>query len=250
MTSAGSRQHAAGSWQRAAGREIYSTRLCESRDDSRPAVSRHSGCPLPAASCLLFAAVALGLMASAVPAWSQPLSNGRTITAAAPEPKRLILALDEVELDWSGAGDRRAVLARDVTPVAGVRAIQPMGLRTVLKVVAGSEADLAAVSRAAETANPGAEARLVLYEEGEPRSDRTRHLLTREVAILVEPGTDVGALLTQLGVEQARQVTGVPNAWIVLAREPLESLRLVDTASATAGIRLAYPLLRKKPDLR
>jgi hypothetical protein len=205
--------------------------------------------PILSAVCVLSAAAGLTLMASAAPASAQTPVNGRIITVAAPEPKRFVLALDEIELEWTGAADAAAVAAREVVSVPRVRAIQREGLRATLTIDAGSEQDLSAVRRAAEDANPGAEGRLVLYEEGEPRSDRTRHLLTREVAILVDPSVDVDALTTELGVE-ARPVRGVPNAWVLLAKGPLDALRLAETAAGTAGVQLSYPLLRKKQELR
>lgn len=180
---------------------------------------------------------------------AQPLT-GRALTIATPEPQRFVLALDEVELDWSGAADRAAGTLRTVTPVDGVREIRRDGQRAMLRLTAASEPDLLAISRAAETANPGAEAHLVLYTEGEPRSELTRHLLTREVAIVVDRGVDLASLLAQLGVDQVRAVGGVPNAWVIRAKAPLESLRLAETAAALSGVRLAYPLLRKNQQLR
>ena len=203
--------------------------------------------PILSAVCVLSAAAGLNVMAAVAPASAQTPANGRIITVAAPEPKRFVLALDEVELEWTGAGD--AAAARDVVSVPRVRAVQREGLRATLTIDAGSEQDLSAVRRAAEDANPGTEGRLVLYEEGQPRSERTRHLLTREVAILVDPNVDVAALTTELGAE-ARPVRGVPNAWVVLAKEPLDALRLAETAAGMAGVQLAYPLLRKKQELR
>ena len=189
-------------------------------------------------------------LVTALPAAAQSGVSGRTIAVAAPEPLRLVLALDEIELDWSGAGDERVVLSRNVAAVPGVRSVQRDGLHAVLTLTAGSEADVATTLRAAEAANPGAEGRLVLYEEGAPRSERTRHLLTREVAVLVDPTVGVAGLATQLGVAPPRSVAGVPNAWILLANDPLDALRLAETANGTTGVRLAYPLLRKQQALR
>ncbi len=180
---------------------------------------------------------------------AQPVT-GRTVTIAVPEPLRFVLALDEVELDLSAAADRTTGTLRTVTPVDGVREVRRDGLRATLTLAAASESDLLAVSRAAEHANPGTEAHLVLYPEGEPRHELTRHLLTREVAIILDRGVDLPPLLAQLGVDRVHAVAAVPNAWVIRAKEPLDSLRLADTAARISGVRVAYPLLRKKQQLR
>jgi hypothetical protein len=250
MRSAGT---AAASWQQAAGSQTASRQRSGCRRGSHTTSSNRFCCLLPAACCpltaCLLAVTAIGAL-TMTPAYAQSPADGRTITVSAPEPKRFVLALDELELDWAAAGDARATMARDVASVPGVRAIQRSGLRAAVTLSSSSEPDLVAACRAAETANPGAEGRLVLYEEGEPRSERTRHLLTREVAIVVHRDMDVAGLVTQLGVEPARPVSGVPTAWIILAKDPLGSLRLAETASGIAGVQLAYPLLRQKQELR
>jgi len=91
---------------------------------------------------------------------------------------------------------------------------------------------------------------LVLYEAGAARTEQTRHLLTREVAVFLDPGVDINAFTAQIGAGPARPVGGVAHAWIVTAKDPLEALRVVETASRIEGVRLAYPLLRRQHQLR
>src|SRR5688572_11808060 len=96
-------------------------------------------------------AVVLSVMVSVVPAFTQPIANGRTIVVSAPEPKRLVLALDELELDWAGAGDSRTAMPRDIAPVPGAFVMRRIGLRATLTLPGTSEPDLMAVFRAAES---------------------------------------------------------------------------------------------------
>jgi len=173
--------------------------------------------------------------------------EGPLVTIHAPQPQRLELALDEVELDWSRDPSTRAG-APGTSPVAiaGTTIVERDGRRAVVAVPRQAGAlDLLQVARALEAANPDAEAHLVLYEPGLPRGTATRRLLTREVSLLLDPGKDPAPVLAGFPVGGVRAVRGVPGAYVVDAGDPLAALDLADALRGRPGVRAAAPLLKR-----
>lgn len=172
---------------------------------------------------------------------------GQLITIYAPHSEQLELVFDEVELDWSGdpstKGKTPAALA---TEVAGATLKARDSHRAVFDVSRANDVmGVHALAMALKAANPGAEAHPVLYEPGRPKSTATRRLLTREVALLLEPGEDPRIVIGGLPVGLIRQVPGVPDGYVVEAADAIAALDLADALRQRSGIRSAYPLLRR-----
>jgi hypothetical protein len=173
--------------------------------------------------------------------------EGPLVTIHAPHPEQFELALDEIELDWTGdPGAKQRTPGKSAVPIAGTTIRESEDARAGLEVSGvASPGDLLTKAAALKAANPGAEANLVLYEPGLPKSKATRRLLTREVGLLLEQGGDLGAILTGLPVGAARPVPGVPGGYVVAAGDPLAALDLAEALRQRAGVRSAYPLLKR-----
>ncbi len=178
----------------------------------------------------------------------KPAPAGPVITIHAPRPEQFELALDEIELDWSRQPRAKELApAQHAAPTARARLVEKQAVRAIASVsgVADS-ADLLIEAKALKTANPGAEAHLVLYESKRPRNSATRRLLTREVGLLLEEGTDLKGLLSGLPVVAIRPVPGVATGYVVEAADPIAALDLAETLRLRPGVRSAYPLLKRQ----
>ena len=171
---------------------------------------------------------------------------GPLITIHAPHPEQLELALDEVELDWSGArGVKGSAPAALAVEIAGTRLVRREAVRAVVEVSGVADRQhLAMLAAALKAANPGAEAHLVVYQPGLPRGTASRRLLTREVGLLLEPGEE-GRVLAGLAVDAVRAVPGVPGGYVVDAGEPLATVDLADALRTRPGVRSAHPILKR-----
>ncbi len=172
--------------------------------------------------------------------------EGPLITVHVPQPKRLELALDEVELHCCRTGSANAQAPTFRTGgIVGVQITEMEQARFVVRLSGvTSSADLLAKATALVAVNPGAETHLVVYQPGLPKTKSTRHLLTREVALLLEPGQDPAALMTGVAVGELRPVPGVRGGFVVEAGDPLAAVDLADTLRQRPGVRSAYPLLK------
>jgi hypothetical protein len=178
--------------------------------------------------------------------------TGPLVTIYAPSPKSFELALDEVELDWSGKPDtKKTAPAAAAIEVDGAK-LAERGEQRAAFAVAGKKSlkDLSDVTKALKVANPETEAYLVLYEPGFPRSKATRQLLTREVGLLVEEEEDVQGVLAKITAGSVRPVPGVPGGYVVEAEDPGAALDLAEALRQQPGVRTAYPLLRRQQSLR
>ena len=169
--------------------------------------------------------------------------NSILLTISSPEPKQYELALDESAIDWNRSTGESA---RAVLPDGAVLVEKP-GSPTVLSISRVTSADqLADVTQAFEAANPGATAHLVLYEAGRPRTEASRRLLTREVALLLDDDRDPGELVRSVVNGVPRPIPGVPRAFVIEADDPLAALGVADALRLLPGVRNAYPLLRRQ----
>jgi hypothetical protein len=174
--------------------------------------------------------------------------EGPRLTVPGRVARQYDLALDEVELDWSGqpAAKRQAPGQR----AAGLRdaaIVERRAARAVARLErVGSIPELQARRAALQAANPGAEAHLVLYVPDRPRSEATRRLLTREVGLVLAPETEPQAVIAGLPVTAIRPVPGVPAGYVVEATGPLAALDLAEALAQRPGVTTAYPLLRRQ----
>ncbi|HBH01470.1 MAG: hypothetical protein A2X36_07885 [Elusimicrobia bacterium GWA2_69_24] len=195
------------------------------------------------AACLLAAEPAL-----AQPKIKKAPPAGPLITIHAPHSEQFEVALDEVELDWSGDPTAKsAAPGHYATAIAGAAVVDTDVQRATFRVSGiFDQADLSARAKALQAANPGADYYLVLYEPGRPRTKATRRLLTREVAMLLDPGTSPQGVLAGLPGGGLRAVPGVADGYVVEAAEPLAAVELADELRQRGGVRNAYPLLKRQ----
>ena len=86
----------------------------------------------------------------------------------------------------------------------------------------------------------------MLYEAGQPRSEATRHLLGREIAVLYKVSGDHAKALKNAGALDPTTLPSVPNAYVVKSTGPAATLDLVRVVQALPGVTTVYPLLKKQ----
>jgi hypothetical protein len=172
--------------------------------------------------------------------------DGPLIIIHTPHLEQLEIALDEVELEWTDLSEKKLAPAESPRMIHGSRVVKSETARAVVAVTGiASPMDLSMMATSLKAANPGAEAHLILYEPGLPRSTATRRLLTREVGVVLEQGEDPQSLLTGISTGSVRSVPGVPEGYIVEASDPMAALSLADALRRRPGVRSAYPLLKR-----
>lgn len=171
---------------------------------------------------------------------------GPLITVHTPHPEQFEIALDEIQLEWTDPGEKKLAPAGTPIMIYGTRVLESEGLRTVVAVSGiTSPINLSMMATALKAANSGAEAHLILYEPGLPRSKATRRLLTREVGFVLEQGEDPQSLLAGMPTGSIRSVPGAPGGYVVEASDPIAALNLADALRQRSGVRSAYPLLKQ-----
>jgi hypothetical protein len=191
-------------------------------------------------------AVSIGVVASAGGAEAQQAAARVELTIRTPQPERFELQLDEIELVWRpDNADLRAQSAVVGTPRAVMRS-RSAGRATFTARDVTTLETASALARELEQQNPGAVAHLVLHEAGRPPSEATRRLLGREVALIVDPAVDPAVLLGPAAPPSFRRVASVPGAYVIEAADPAAALALADRLRETAGVRGAYPLLKRQ----
>ena len=175
------------------------------------------------------------------------VSSGVELTIRAPDAERVEVALDEVELQWrDGRGAPQEQIRAAVGTSRATEQRTTMGATVFAMRDVATIQDVSAVARGLEEQNPGAVAYLVLYEAGRPRSEATRRLLGREVAIMLDDAADAEAMVKILSAFRVRPITSVPRAYVVEAADPMGALALADKLRATPGVKTAYPLLQRR----
>lgn len=170
---------------------------------------------------------------------------GPLITIRTPHPEQFEIALDEIELEWRDPRKKQITAPETPIMVYGARLIDAEVSRAVVAVSdISSPEDLSAMTISLKAANPGAEAHLVLFEPGLPRTRSTRRLLTREVGVLLEQGVDPHTLLMDLPADTVRSVPGVPEGYVIETVDPMAALAVADALQQRRGVRSAYPLLK------
>lgn len=195
---------------------------------------------------LLLMACAVALAGSPATCDAGQRGRGVEIAVRTPTPQRFEVALDEVEVEWR---DERGQVREGQKPAAAtsrtaVQRTKPGG--TVFSVrETGSVDDLRAVARGLEEQNPGAVAYLVLYDAGRPRSEASRQLLGREVAVIFNDAAQAEAILSARSAKY-RPLKAVAGAYVVEAADALGALALADELDALPEVETAYPLLRRQ----
>ena len=197
--------------------------------------------------CLL---IALSIELVSAKESKRPL-EGLLITIHTPHPQQLEMVLDEIELDWSHLPNSiRKAFTASANAVAGTRLEMHDDKRAIFSVSGASDlVGLWARAQALKATNPNAEAHLVLYEPGIPKSNATRRLLTREIGLLLEEPNDLKALLVNLAgvaMDKVRKVPGVPGGYVLEAEDPISALQVAETLRQQNGVRSASPLLRRQ----
>jgi hypothetical protein len=170
----------------------------------------------------------------------QPAGPGVMLTVHTPEPRRLLLALDELDLDVPSTREGAAPRLLPSTALTS----RSGNLSTLRVNGAATRQDLASVTKALESANPGAEVRWVLYDPERPRTPATRVLLTREIGLIVDDNVSPESLLADAG--KLRSVPGIPNAYVLEASDPDAALVLTERLRDRSGIKTAYSLLKRQ----
>jgi predicted secreted protein len=170
---------------------------------------------------------ALTLCGAASVAAAQTPARAAEVIVYTPDAERFVLALDEIELQWRD--ERRTENER--TRMVAIRD-------------SATPEDITTRARVLEAENPGAVAYLVLYEADQGRSDATRRLLGREVAVLLNDTAKADVVLKALPGLRARAVGF--GAYVVEASDPLAALALADTIRGIPGVKTAYPLLQRR----
>jgi hypothetical protein len=172
--------------------------------------------------------------------------KGVELIVRTPEPERVEAALDEIELRWRNERDAAVGQTRTATGTSRTtmeRSTVGGAIFAVRDVAALSE--LGAHLREIEARNPMSVGHIVLYEAGRPRSDATRRLLGREVAVLLADDGVRDTVLKTLSGFRVSPVAGVPRAYVVEAADPLGALALADALRTRPGVKTAYVLLLK-----
>jgi subtilisin-like proprotein convertase family protein len=92
----------------------------------------------------------------------------------------------------------------------------------------------------------GEEHDLVLYPAAGPRTERSRRLLTREVLVQLEDGTDLESVRAAAGGARMERVPYAAGMFLVSAAEPGGALILAATLRGVRGVAYAEPQLARR----
>jgi hypothetical protein len=166
------------------------------------------------------------------------------IVIQTPERRVFLMALDEIELDWTDATPEQRL--GPVAVRSGAEIVEQRRDRMVLRIAGVNSAPrLAELIAEEEAANPGARGRIVLYEPNRPRSPTTRRLLTRDIAVLLEGAVSIDQVLQQVGLSAAQAVPAAAGAFVIRVESPLAAVTTARALASVHGVRTAYPLLQR-----
>jgi hypothetical protein len=176
-------------------------------------------------------------------AQSPSATAGVELTIRTPAAERFELALDEVELQWTTEGAARANAPAETPRTIAQRRTTGGVVFSVRAIPTVSELERAL--RELEGRNPDAKGHLVLYEADRPRTEASRRLLGREIAVILTTVANPTVVFKGLSPALVRPLQSVPRAYIVEAADPLSALTLADTLRSAPGVATAYPLLQR-----
>jgi hypothetical protein len=203
-----------------------------------------------AAAAAVFVAVSSTILAMSLPTaavvLAQAVPAGVPLTIPTPEPLEFLVALDEMELDWTSAAPAaRPADQASVATVPGITVIGHDRDRTVLRVDGAATAEeMTQALGAQEAVNPGARAHVVVYESGRPRSAASRRTLTSEVVVLLDRTTSINAVLAGTALRDPQGVPGLSTGWVVRAGDPLAAVEAARRLATLPGVKTAYPLMK------
>ncbi|MEK7686690.1 MAG: S8 family serine peptidase [Verrucomicrobiota bacterium] len=92
----------------------------------------------------------------------------------------------------------------------------------------------------------GDEVEIILYEVNAPRNEFTRRVLTRQVLVRLQEGTDPAGLARAVGAASSSAVAHAPGYFIFQAADLAGALPLAATLRGRPGVLSAEPLLAKQ----
>ena len=122
------------------------------------------------------------------------------------------------------------------TFVLAMDELQPVGERHPVKIPPATNQAQVEAQAEALSRQLGGEARPVLYEQGKPRAEWSRRILTRDVLVEVTAGTEVGAMARASGAVSTSPVTLRLNHYFVAAARVAGALELADKLRAQPGV--------------
>ena len=162
---------------------------------------------------------------------------------AAPDTESI--AQDTVTLH-DGARVRTFVIARDEIGV-----FAPDGRAQVEKVPAAANAEAVRQRARQRAVALGGKADLILYQQGEPRTEGHRRWATARVFVKVRAGTDAQALATAVGAAEFERPSYAPGYVLFTAPKGAgNGLTLAAALGRRAEVENTYPLLARTMALR
>jgi hypothetical protein len=191
--------------------------------------------------------VGLLLIAATPPARAPQGTPGPTveIVIPTPEPRRFVLVLDEIELDWTRAPREGQVDRPAPASVPGTRILNHERQRTRVRIEGARTVEaLAKALEATLAANPGAGGEIVVYEAGGPRTVVHRQLLTSDVAVMLHEGVPLENVLARASIARA-DVAEAPGGYVIRSESPFAALEVARQLGTIEGVKHAYPLLKR-----
>lgn len=91
---------------------------------------------------------------------------------------------------------------------------------------------------------------LVLYEQGQPRTESNRRILRRQIAVKLRPGSNAAAIAAAAGVRSLGPHPAAPQFIIFEATDPAATLAAADTLRARGEVLSAEPQLARQQHKR
>ena len=132
----------------------------------------------------------------------------------------------------------RFSLAKDEIHLVDQRRV---GASRTIALQADAEAVRAEADRIA--ALTGGRADLVIYPEGAPRTQFSRHVVTRTALARLTPGTDPAAVATRIGASSTESVAYAPGFHLFTGAQVGAALELSDALASQPGVLAVEPLL-------
>ena len=141
--------------------------------------------------------------------------------------RRFELALDELAEKPSGGKERASKMAKAAKNFGEVRRL----------------------AKQTETAT-GVKQDIVLYEQGKPRDESSRRIVTRKVLVKVAAGFDLNAAALKINATGTEKPRYAPGYVLLTVQGPGDALAVLDTLRAQPGVITAEPQLARQQQRR